>query len=111
MALFEGQPGIDIRGFNVRPGVAFIRDENIWIATTKVIVDVDNEVVHVIARDGIEREHDENVKPHSFTFDFNDRVRLVGIVMHPNDEDDCDLGVFWDAQPPVDNTGWGMTTV
>ena len=93
-------PSINLRGFNVRPGVAWLDDagDRVWIATTKVTNDGTNELIHVVARSGVfpadytggplPREY----KPRSFTFDYCDEVKMIGVVHNPNDEDDNDFG-------------------
>jgi hypothetical protein len=96
-------PSIEVRGFNIRPGAVFLRDESAWVATTKVTVDSSYEVVHIVARDAIDRTGMKTSwpRPESFTFDFCEKIQVVGFVMNPNDEDDND----WGTDPVVQSVG------
>ena len=99
-------PSIQVRGFNITPGTAWLDEDGdqVWIATTKVTRDANNEVVHVVARAGVWPENymgpgrpPRGYRPTSFTFDYCDKIKVIGAVVNPNDEDDNDFGA--DAAP------------
>lgn len=104
-------PRIFIDAFNIIPGTTFVAPEQwpyespegceqYFVATTKLHRS-DDETVHVVARPlsyDDEIFSGQRVRAHSFTFDFCDKVSLVGLVVNPNDPDDNNCG--WDDEAP-----------
>lgn len=100
-------PSIELSAFNIMPGVAFFAPSQwpysiptglhpqVFVATTKITRDANDEVVHVVARPLNYGELDlsgKRIRSHSFSFDYNDTVKMVGSVVNPNDHDDSDCG-------------------
>jgi hypothetical protein len=107
---------IQLRGFNMVPGVAFITnrgpsDQPRVCVVMKATRDADDEMNHLIARvadqpwnpkvyDYVKGERLGDT--FSLSLDYSESIQVIGFVVNPNDKDDDDFGVRPNTDPNGD---------